>query len=433
MARTQTINVLAFLPASDGTAWLGGSAGLLHYDARREATGVPEYGALIRSAVTGSGRAVYGGAGTGSASVVLPYQENSLSFEFAAPSFDEQLLNRYSCRLEGFDSGWSEWAADTKKEYTNLPEGSYRFRVRARNVYRKQSTEAAFPFTIAPPWYRTWPAYLGYLGGLSLLVLAIVWVRSRALVREMQRLDRLVAESTEDLRERTRSLEETTRELEAFSYSVSHDLRAPLRRMDGFCALLESEYDTVLDDRGRHLLARVRGNVRHMAELIDALLHLSRIGRRTLSMTAVELGPLVDEVMAKLREAEPDRSVRVSVEPDLRVTGDRVLITVALENLLGNAWKFTAPRDPAVIEVGSCDPPPDHPGRTAVFVRDNGLGFDPAHADKLFAPFRRLHHEDEFPGTGIGLATVMRIATRHGGTVLAHGETDRGATFTLVV
>jgi len=237
------------------------------------------------------------------------------------------------------------------------------------------------------------------------------------------------------VRDRTAELEAANRELEAFAYSVSHDLRAPLRAMDGFSLALLEDNAAQLDDAGRAHLGRVRAAAQRMSDLIDNLLLLSRVARAELRRDDVDLTAVAHAVAAELRAAHPDRAVELRIAAGLRVRGDERLLRLVIENLLGNAWKFTAGCRLATIEVGSAAvAPPDAPrAGTAYFVRDNGAGFDMAHADKLFEPFQRLHTITEFPGTGIGLASVHRIIRRHGGHVWAQGAVGRGATvyFTL--
>jgi light-regulated signal transduction histidine kinase (bacteriophytochrome) len=223
----------------------------------------------------------------------------------------------------------------------------------------------------------------------------------------------------------TEQAEAVNRELEAFSYSVAHDLRAPLRSIDGFSqALLEDSADK-LDEEGQKHLRFVRESAQQMAQLIDGLLTLSRVTRSELGRERVDLSALARAAIARLQRHQPDRRVDVTIRDGLEGEGDPRLLTVVLDNLLGNAWKFTGRRDQARVEFGvkSSD------GRPAYFVRDNGAGFDMAYADKLFGVFQRLHGAAEFEGTGVGLATVQRIVRRHGGRVWAEGEVDGGATF----
>ena len=235
----------------------------------------------------------------------------------------------------------------------------------------------------------------------------------------------LNAELEQRVEQRTRALAAANRELESFSYSVSHDLRAPLRTIDGFSQILLDEYAVKLDATGRSYLDRVRAGSQRMAKLIDDLLELARVTRRDPQIRACDLTALALDITAELAAADPGREVSIKVAPGMVVAADAGLLRIALDNLLRNAWKFTSLKSGAMIEVG-CAEAAD--GRT-YFVRDNGVGFDMAYVNKLFGAFQRLHSESEFQGTGIGLALVQRVIRRHGGQVWAEAETDLGATF----
>jgi PAS domain S-box-containing protein len=239
-----------------------------------------------------------------------------------------------------------------------------------------------------------------------------------AIIRDISDRQRIAAV----LEQRTRQLEASNRELEAFSYSVAHDLRAPLRAVGGFAQILREDHSEQIDPRAVDYLTRIQANVARMAALIEALLGLSRVSRSELEVQRVDLSALARSVVAQLAVTDPQRAVAAEVADGLLANADARLARTVLENLIGNAWKFTA-RSPAPrIAIGSSD------GRT-FFVRDNGAGFDAAKAGKLFTPFERLHSADQFPGTGIGLATVQRIVLRHGGRIWAEATIDAGATF----
>jgi PAS domain S-box-containing protein len=228
-----------------------------------------------------------------------------------------------------------------------------------------------------------------------------------------------------DLKARAEALEMANSELQSFSYSVSHDLRAPLRSIDGFSLALLEDYADKLDDTGKDYLHRVRSASQLMGRLIDDLLELSRVGRANMHWKKVDLSELAREITGGLQTAEPGRHGEFIIAPDISGYGDAPLLRATLANLLGNAWKFTGKRDRPKIEFGARN----EAGQQVYFVRDNGVGFDMTYADKLFVPFQRLHSIGEFPGTGIGLATVKRIITRHRGRVWAEGEVGHGATF----
>ncbi|HED15462.1 MAG TPA: HAMP domain-containing protein [Gammaproteobacteria bacterium] len=233
------------------------------------------------------------------------------------------------------------------------------------------------------------------------------------------------------VKSRTRDLEFAVKELESFSYTVSHDLRAPLRHIDGFSHAIQEEYSDKLDETGNMYLDKVRSATKRMGYLIEDLLRLARVGRHELSITTVNLSDLSRIIVNKLKQTNPDRSVQISIESDIRVNGDRQLLEIVLDNLLGNAWKYTKNNPQTVITFGE----KVIKNETAYFVRDNGVGFNIKYAGKIFKPFERLHSADVFEGTGIGLATVERVVQHHRGRVWAESEEDKGTTiyFTLNV
>jgi PAS domain S-box-containing protein len=258
-------------------------------------------------------------------------------------------------------------------------------------------------------------------------------------VRDDQGYLRGFGKVTRDISERRRTQEKLTRrsveleaankELEAFSYSVSHDLRAPLRAIDGFSQAILEDYADKLDDTGRNFLQRVIGATKRMGTLIDDLLNLSRYTRVDMRREKIELSNLAEIIANELHSADPDRQVAVVVAPGLRAHGDPQLIRVVLENLIGNSWKFTSKAESARIDFGKLD----IAGEQAFYVKDNGAGFDMEHAGRLFGAFQRLHDTTEFAGTGIGLATVQRIINRHGGRVWAEGQVGKGATIYFTI
>ncbi|MHB9029352.1 MAG: ATP-binding protein [Candidatus Latescibacterota bacterium] len=247
---------------------------------------------------------------------------------------------------------------------------------------------------------------------------------------------KVAQEALREREERTRQLNDhlkrtsaqlaaSNKELEAFSYSISHDLRAPLRTLDGFSMALLEDYADRLDAEGQNYLTRIRAAAQRMSQLIDDLLNLSRTARAEFHYTTVYLSTLAESVIEELRQAEPEREVEAVIQEKITVEGDETLLRQVLRNLLGNAWKFTSRKEAARIEFGE----KRENGRRLFFVRDNGAGFNMKHAEDLFIPFRRLHTDQEFSGTGIGLSIVKRIIDRHGGSIRAESETGKGATF----
>ncbi len=237
-------------------------------------------------------------------------------------------------------------------------------------------------------------------------------------ISERQRVEK-------ELRRYMSQLEATNEELESFSYSVSHDLKAPLRSLDGFSSAILEDYTDKLDEQGKEYLNHIRSSSHLMSQLIDDILNLSRIIRTEINLEEINLSQLAEEVASDLLRLHPERQVKFVIQPGLKALGDSRLLKLVFENLMGNAFKFTAKIPLAEIEFGARD----NDGNPEFFIRDNGAGFDMAYADKLFKPFQRLHSARDYPGTGIGLASVLRIIHRLGGKVRAVGETGKGAAF----
>lgn len=250
----------------------------------------------------------------------------------------------------------------------------------------------------------------------------------QALARHTKELARSNAEleqANQTLRQRTSELQAVNAELETFTYSVSHDLRAPLRHVDGFSRILVEEWGGQLDPAAHQYLQRIRAAIRQMAVMVDELLHLARVGRQELRQQVTGLNSLVEEVLRDLKPEMEGRQIEWRIGSLPFVDCDPGLMKQVFANLLSNAVKYTRPRPAALIEVDAIN----HNGQPAVFVRDNGVGFSMKYADKLFGVFQRLHRAEDFEGTGVGLATVQRILQKHGGRIWAHAELDKGATF----
>jgi signal transduction histidine kinase len=261
-------------------------------------------------------------------------------------------------------------------------------------------------------------AYVKMITALASVITAVALPKLIPRIKEM-------AQAAVRSREIQTELAASNRELEAFSYSVSHDLRAPLRVIDGFSQAVLEDNAQKLDEQSRTDLQRVRTAAKRMGELIDDLLKLSQTARVEMLREQVDLSRMASEIAVQLLAAGPERDTRFTIAPGLTTVGDCGLLRVALENLLANAWKFTGKTAAGVIELGA----EQQEGQNTFFVRDNGAGFDMKYASKLFGPFQRMHEDSNFPGTGIGLATVQRIIRRHGGRIWASAAVGRGATF----
>jgi signal transduction histidine kinase len=266
---------------------------------------------------------------------------------------------------------------------------------------------------------------------IIVLVLGLTYSIYRG-YRAKQRSNRLLQEQEKqikmlnhDLLERAVALENANKELESFSYSVSHDLRAPLRSIDGFSQAILEDYGDKVDEKGKDYLRRVRSAAQRMAQLIDDMLNLSRVTRNEMEFREIGLSEMARDIGEKLHKLEPGRRVEIIIEPGMTVRGDERLLRIALENLFDNAWKYTSKHATARIEFGART----SAGKRVFFLKDDGAGFDMDHAKKLFGAFQRIHTNEEFPGTGVGLATVQRIIRRHGGEIWAESEVEKGATF----
>jgi diguanylate cyclase (GGDEF)-like protein/PAS domain S-box-containing protein len=300
----------------------------------------------------------------------------------------------------------------------------YRFRKRLAETGAPQACELQMSRKEGPAfWARLEAAIAQDDDGSSVYRIVVSDISERKQSEaHILKLNALLEQRVE---ERTSQLSAALSELGSFSYSVSHDLRSPLRAVDGFSQMLSESYGDKLDDEGKELIDRLRKAAQRMGELIDGLLALSRLSRSELNRAPLDLSDMAAKIVARLKEAHPEHPVDFAIAAGLTTNADPVLVQAVLENLIGNAWKYTGKREGAEAEFSAFD----QDGQRVFFIRDNGVGFDPAYADRLFQAFQRLHAAEEFAGTGIGLATVRRIVSRHGGKVWADGEVGNGATF----
>jgi signal transduction histidine kinase len=355
--------------------------------------------------------------------IEAPPGRGDLAIHYTGLSFLAPEKVKFKVRLEGHDRDWVDVDNRRAAFYSNLPPGRYTFRVIAANndgVWNR--TGAALALVLLPHWYQTWAfrvaaALLALLAGVGLYRNHV-----RRLKQRQRELERSVAE-------RTAELAAANKELEAFSYSVSHDLRAPLRRIDGFGRALLERHGAGLSVEAQEFLGRMRRASESMDRLIDNMLALARVSRSEMRRSPVDLSALGREIGEELRGRQPERVVELVIAPGLTVKADPNLMRIALENLIGNAWKFTGKHARARIELGASE----RAGKPVYFVRDDGEGFDPADAHKLFIAFARLHSPADFEGSGVGLATVSRVIERHGGEVWAEGSPGQGATFYFTV
>jgi ligand-binding sensor domain-containing protein/signal transduction histidine kinase len=355
---------------------------------------------------------------TYSKEIKLDYKNNVFSIEFAALHFSSPTQNLYAYKLEGFEKDWN--FVDAKQRtvtYTNLNPGKYSFFVKASNNDGKWNEQGAMlNIIVTPPFWETW-----WFGSLIILLVILMFILIHILrIRRIRKINRKLEEH---VAKRTKELKMINQELEAFTYAVSHDLRAPLRGMSGFSEILIEEYKDKLDEKVKDYLHRINAAGKHMDSLIANMLKLSKITRSKLVMEQVDLSSIVESIIEDLKQEEPNRKVVVNITKSLLVYGDKALLKIMFQNLLGNAWKFTSRKSETVIEFGKTF----YNKERVFFLKDNGIGFDNKFADKIFEAFQRL--KNDFEGTGLGLATVQRIILRHGGKIWAEGKTNIGATF----
>ncbi len=422
---------------ADGRLWFPTMNGVVAVAPERAGGKLSEPQALIESATTN---------GVGIAAIA-PNQgpgRGSLVFRYTALEFNNPEGLRFRYQLESFDEDWINAGERRSAYYTNIPPGKYRFRVSAASGGGPWGPPVAtMAFDLLPRWYQTvWFKGLAAVATLALLAAAHL-LRSRqlrrrtheltALVRERERAEdevrRLNADLENRVAERTAELEAANREMESFSYSVSHDLRAPLLAIDGFSSMLLQTHGEKLDERGRTMMGRIRAASQRMSNLIDDQLRLSGVSRRPISRTQFDFTGLSRKIATTTGQSLGHEKVSLEIQEQMTCYADLTLMEIAMGNLIENAWKYTSKTESPLIRIGA-----QRRGRTIeYFVADNGAGFDMAHADKLFSPFHRLHSATDFPGTGIGLTIVQRIIHRHGGDIRAESKPGEGASFIFTV
>ncbi len=435
--------VYAILPEEDGAVWMGGPEGLVRYDPGQEFRLPWNTGPLVRR-VTGPGRQTFfGGEGAWNGSDRLPFASNTLRFEFAAPGGSPESATQYRVRLEGYDRAWSPWTSETFRDYTNLPEGSYRFLVAARNGDGQVAPASAVSFRLLPPFYRTWWAYMGYvaLGALS-LNLVIQWRlwRSR-LARRV--LVRKVVERTEQLRRKTAQLELAKSEAEAatrskseFLANMSHEIRTPLNAILGYSEILRDE---VAEPRLREHLAAISSGGKALLGIIGDILDLSKIeaGRMELEYAPTHAAGLVRDVVHtfSLRCREKGLDLRVEEDPALPriLVVSPVHLRQVLFNVVGNAVKFTE-KGSVCVTLRAWGRGPDTVD-LAIEVRDTGIGIPPGQLETIFDAFHQVSGQDasRYGGTGLGLAICRRLAGMMGGELRVASTEGLGSTFTLLL
>lgn len=351
--------------------------------------------------------------------MTLSHNDEVFTLEFAALDFASPNRNQYAYMMEGFDRDWNTVDNRHSATYRKLPAGRYVFRVRGSNNSGVWNNEGASLIVIItrPFWETLWFRSL-----VVLLVVSSFVMASRLRARRMRVRTRELERRVE---ERTAQLQAANDELEAFAYSVSHDLRAPLRAIDGFSQILADDYHHILDVDGRKVISVVRKEVKRMAKLIDDLLTLSRLGRSAMHQSEIDMTALASRVYNEITTPEQREGITFTLAHLPPALGDIALVRQVWENLLSNAIKFSSKKPLPSISING----EVANGEAIYAVSDNGAGFPNEYMNKLFGVFQRLHRAEEFEGTGVGLAIVQRLIHRHGGRVWADGAVDKGATF----
>ena len=348
--------------------------------------------------------------------IELSYKQSVFSMEFAALSYEAPELNQYAYKMDGFDKDWIYCGNKRSVTYTNLSPGEYNFRVKASNndgIWNENGK--SIRIIIHPPyWHTIWFRIIIVLA----LIMSITTFHIRRVNNEKAR-SRLLEENVED---RTKELKALNDELESFAFSVSHDLRAPLRTITGFTEIINQDYYNDLSDEIKEYFKKIQIAGTRMGQLIEDLLKLTRIGRLDMEMSRINMSTLVHEIYDNLRLTEPDRKVIFKIQSNLNTFADKRLVRILLDNLIQNAWKYTRNESNAQIEFGKTN----EKIIPTFYIKDNGVGFDMNFAHKLFHPFVRLHNENEFEGTGVGLATVKRIIDRHHGQIWIESAINKG-------
>ena len=350
--------------------------------------------------------------------IELSYKQSVFSLEFAALSFEAPELNQYAYKMEGFDQDWTYCGNKRSATYTNLSPGEYIFRVKASNndgIWNENGK--SIRIIIHPPFWQT----IWFRIVIVLVILMIFVTYHIARINNEKARNRFLEESVE---ERTKELKALNDELESFAFSVSHDLRAPLRTITGFSEIINQDHYDDLSDNIKEYFKKISTAGTRMGQLIEDLLKLTRIGRLDMEMSRINMSTLVHEVYDNLRLSDPERKVTVKIQPDVKAFADKRLVRILIDNLIQNAWKYTRNESNALIEFGK-EKAKIIP---TFYIRDNGVGFDMNFAHKLFHPFVRLHSENDFEGTGVGLATVKRIIDRHNGQIWIESAVNKGTT-----
>ena len=429
--------IFTIFPDADGTVWVGTADGIVRHTPHIPKNYHAEFSALVRTASGLDGKHVYFGGAGEPARVALRYEGNSLRFRFAAPSFDDESRTEYRVFLEGFDRSWSPWLQETRQDYTNLPEGSYVFRVEARNLYGASSRRDSYAFTLLPPWYRTWWAYtLGILGIGALVWLVAHW-RLRRLAEQNRRLQKTGEERTAELREKNGALTDANETLNAlnaekneFMGIAAHDLKNPLGAIRGFAEMLEEDASDMPTEEVVDTAFKIKKSANLMFDLVSNLLDVNRIeqGKMDLALRPCDLWDIVRQAVEGYRQRALAKQIQLHFEERDRppmVMADQCQLVQIMDNLVSNAVKYSPSGKNIYVRVQQVE------SRIRAEVKDEGPGITPEDQKRLFGKFARLSARPTAGehSTGLGLAIVKRLVESMQGKVWCESEPGQGAAF----
>jgi signal transduction histidine kinase/CheY-like chemotaxis protein len=420
-------------PEDDGILWYGGTDGIIRHNTNIKVNTDPDFKPLVRKVTADSDSLIFGGAVGEKRGISLPYTSNNLRFEFAAPSYDDESANQFQFYLENFDEDWSAWTSEVQRDYTNIPEGTYTFRLRAKNIYGTVSLAEVFSFEILPPFYRTWWAYGLYVLLFAGFTMSIVKWRSRKLQQEKEALQKMVAERTRQVEEQAEQLKELDEAKSRFFANISHEFRTPLTLILGQVEQLES---TSLTDDPKPIYRMIKRNGQRVLDLVNQLLDLSTLesGKMKLQAEKIELISFLKPIVAAYDSLAESTGIVFSFnspEDSIPVYLDRDKMEKVMQNVISNAFKFTGKGGKVAVSVAEVEI--EGKKYVQIQVKDSGKGIPPGQLDKIFDRFYKADDSNtkSSEGSGIGLALAKELVTLHKGTISVKSEVGKGSCFTI--
>ncbi|MBT8302175.1 MAG: response regulator, partial [Maribacter sp.] len=441
---TQELGVAHF-PEANNVVWYGGSGGVIRNDLNIAGNEKLDFNSHIRKVTIQNDSMLYGGTGEAKRNTSIPFQGNAFRFEYAATSFDNESENQFQYILEGFDEDWSSWTSETKKDYTNIPEGDYSFKVRSKNVFNHLGKEDSYHFTILPPWHRTWWAYLIYgLGVIALVSLLLQW-RSKELKRKNENLENLVAERTTEIRHKNELLNHQTEQLEQLNESktrlysnITHEFRTPLTVILGMAETLKTNVLNKRFEGAEKSLEMIRRNGKNLLQLVNELLDLAKVesGSMELNLVQTDVIPFVKYLSESFHSLAEAKKINLTVYSEidaLEMDIDVNKMASIISNLLSNAIKFTAANGKIIVHLNKTKTKDNE--LFSIKVQDNGMGLAEDDIAHLFDRFYQVDNEmsSKQEGTGIGLSLAKEFVELMNGTITVESALGKGSTFTVQI